>query len=108
MSGKLRCETCGNPSLLLHYGRCPECFSKWKDRNNPEPDAKKKRVRVKCPEKEVRGAFIIHLGGEKYFSLKRKTWVPLDEAHVFMFLSSAEKYAKQNKGKILRMKPVFN
>ena len=102
---------CGNQECraivdYLKYGMCEECFRKWPERDNPEPDAKKKRNGSNQKHKgDERGHFIVK-GKKGFYSTKRKEPVEKKESTVFSWFSSAEKIAAEIEGNVLRLEVV--
>jgi len=97
---------CRKNALYLKYGRCEECWQKWDHRDNPEPDAKKKRATPFCKGKgDVRGHFIV-ANDSGHYSSKKKELVPEDEATVFAWKRSAQKLADEIGGAVIVLGPV--
>ena len=101
-------QICKNPecrkvTYALYYGLCKECFDKWPERFNAEPDAKKKRSNpFQKGKNNTRGHFVVDTG-VGFFSTKKKELVPFAEATVFAWENSALDIADECGGDVFEL-----
>ena len=98
------CPECGRKVDCLHYNRCGICFDSWKDRDNPEPAAKKLiKKPPKCKSKF--GIFVVKIGAN-YWCSKTQLVVDFCRATVYGRDDKAQSAAERHGGVVMALSVV--
>ncbi len=100
-----KCAICGTNALFVKYNRCQACFDSWPDKNNPEPEACKKRTNPYVEKDNQRGSFAVKLPSG-WLSSRTGQSVDLPSATFFNWSKTADEFAAKYKGKTVQMIPA--